>query len=172
VASTRIAQLIAFSGRPGSGKSTLARAVAETSGATWLRIDSIEQAIRDSGVVTGELDDVGYRVAYAMAADNLRLGRDVVSDCVNPWMLTRDAWRAVGLAAGAQVVEVEVVCSDREEHRRRVETRIVEVAGLIAPDWRAVSTLDYHAWDRERLVVDTAGREVGECVARILAAPS
>jgi predicted kinase len=163
-------RLIAFSGLPGAGKSTIARAVAQATGAVWLRIDSIEQAIRESGVVAGQLDDAGYRAAYAVAADNLRLGRDVVSDCVNPWTLTRDAWREVGLAAGAQVVEVEVLCSDRDEHRRRVEAREVEVAGLVPPTWAEVSGRDYHAWDRERVVVDTAGREVAACVAVVLAA--
>jgi len=51
-------------------------------GAVWLRIDSIEQAIRESGVAPGSVDDAGYRAGYAVAEDNLRLGRDVVGDSV------------------------------------------------------------------------------------------
>lgn len=160
--------LIVFGGLPGSGKSTLARALAVEIGAVWLRIDSIEQAIRDSGVVPGSLDDAGYRAAYAVAADNLRLGRDVIADSVNPWKLTRDAWWNVGLRAGARVVEVETICTDAEEHRRRVETRPGEVPGLIPPDWRAVIGRDYHPWDREHLTIDTAGQAAAACVARIL----
>ena len=62
-------------------------------------------------MVLGSLDDAGYRAAYAVAEDNLRLGHDVIGDSVNPWMLTRDAWRAVGMRAGARVVEVETVCA-------------------------------------------------------------
>jgi predicted kinase len=54
--------------------------------AVHIRIDSIEQALRDAGVT---VLDHGYRAAYAVAADNLRLGRTVVADCVNPWPLTR-----------------------------------------------------------------------------------
>jgi predicted kinase len=104
-----MATLIAFSGLPTSGKSSIARALAQRTGAIWLRIDSIEQAIKDSGVVPGSLDDAGYRAAYAVAEDNLRLGRDVIGDSVNPWMLTRDACRATGTRAGARVVEVETV---------------------------------------------------------------
>jgi hypothetical protein len=43
--------LIVFAGLPASGKSTIARSLPRELGAVWLRIDSIEQAIRESGVV-------------------------------------------------------------------------------------------------------------------------
>ena len=85
-------------------------------------------------------------------------------------MLTRDAWRSTGLASGAEVLEVEVVCSDIEEHRRRIETRTSDIAGLVLPDWNAVVGLDYHPWNRERLVVDTAGRAVDASVEALIAA--
>lgn len=162
-----MARLIILAGLPGTGKSAIARGVAEAMGAVWLRIDTIEIAIGDA---QGALDDAGYRVGYAVAEDNLRLGRDVVGDSVNPWRLTRDAWRDAGLAAGADVIEVEVICSDPEEHRRRVETRTSEVAGLVLPDWAAVTGRDYHPWDRDHVTVDTAGRSLAEAVADVLAA--
>lgn len=44
-----MARLIVLSGLPGAGKSTIARALAEAIGAAWLRIDTIEMAIRESG---------------------------------------------------------------------------------------------------------------------------
>ena len=97
------------------------------------------------------------------------MGRDVVADCVNPWMLTRNAWRDTGLGADAQVFEIETVCSDPKEHRRRVETRVAEVPGLALPDWAAVMNRDYHPWDRDRLIIDTAGLSVSACIARVLA---
>jgi predicted kinase len=159
--------LIVFAGLPASGKSSIARVLARELGAVWLRIDTIEQAIRESGAVLGSLDDVGYRVAYAVAEDNLRLGRTVIGDSVNPWMLTRNAWRDAGLRAGARVVEIETICSDVEEHRRRVETRAQEVPGLILPDWAAVIGRDYHVWDRDHVTIDTAGRSVTTCVELI-----
>lgn len=162
-------QLISLAGLPGTGKSTLARALAARIGAVWLRIDSIEQAIRASGVVPGSLDDAGYRAACAVAEDNLRLGRTVIADCVNPWPQSRDAWRDAGLRAGARVVEIEVICSDAAEHRRRVEGRSAEVPGLALPDWAAVTARDYRPWNRPRAVVDTAGRTVPACVAEIAA---
>jgi predicted kinase len=165
-----MATLIVFSGLPASGKSSIARALAREIGAIWLRIDSIEQAIRDSGVVPGSLDDAGYRAAYAVAEDNLGLGRDVVGDSVNPWMLSRDAWRAAGMRAGARVVEVEIVCSDPEEHRRRVESRASDVPGLTLPDWEAVIGRDYRPWDHDHVTVDTAKHSVAAGVELIRAA--
>jgi predicted kinase len=161
--------LIVFAGLPGTGKSSVAREVARKLDAVWLRIDSIEQAIRDSGVLPGSIDDAGYRAAFAVAADNLRLGRIVVTDSVNDWTVTRDAWRDVGVRAGARVVEVEIICSDPEEHRRRIEIRTSDVPGLILPDWAAVMERDYHPWNREHLTIDTAGSSVDDCVNQVLA---
>ncbi len=65
---------IAFSGLLGTGKSKLARLLAGDPSAAWLRIDSIEQAIRASAVVPGSIEDAGYRAAHAVAGDNLRSG--------------------------------------------------------------------------------------------------
>jgi predicted kinase len=161
--------LIVFAGLPGTGKSTIARALAVELAAVWLRIDTLEQAIRTSGVVDGDVKDLGYRAAHAVAEDNLRLGRTVIGDSVNPWMLTRNAWRDAGLQAGARVVEIETICSDPAEHRRRIETRSNEVPGLAPPTWQEVMGRDYHAWDREHVTIDTAGRSVGACVQRIRA---
>ena len=163
-----MATFYVLSGLPGAGKSTIAGALAARVGAMWLRVDSVEQAIRESGVVPGSLADAGSRAAYAVAEDNLRLGHDVIGDSVNPWMLTRDAWRDAGRRAGAAVIEVEVVCSDAEVHRRRVETRGANVPGLVLPTWAEVAARDYHPWTRPPIVVDTARLGVAECVEAIL----
>ena len=158
--------LIVFAGLPGTGKSTIARLLARELGALWLRIDSIEQALRDCGL-DGDMKDAGYRAAYAIAEDNLKLGRTVIGDSVNPWMLTRNAWRDVGVRAGVRVVEIETICSNTEEHRARIESRASEIEGLVLPGWAAVQARDYHAWDRDRLVIDTASRSPEDCVAEI-----
>jgi predicted kinase len=164
-----VARLLIFAGLPASGKSTIAREVARRTGAVWLRIDSIDEAIKASGVVPGDLRDVGYRTAHAVARDNLRLGRDVIADCVNDWKIARDGWQDAGLSAGAEVAWVEVVCTDLAEHRRRVETRTNETPGLVMPGWAAVIGREYHPWDRDRLVIDTARRDIAACVEDLLA---
>ncbi len=160
--------LVVLSGLPGVGKSTVARELAAALGAVWLRIDSIEQAIVDSGVVPSSVEDAGYRAAYAAAADNLRLGRDVVADSVNPIAVTREAWRGVADGAGAQCLDVELVCGDAAEHRRRVETRTVDIPTLTPPTWREVVERAYDAWDGDRLTIDTARCDPADAVALIV----
>ena len=65
--------LIVFSGLPGVGKTCIARELARRIDAMHLRVDSIEQAIRASWNGVEPLNDAGYRVAYAVAEDNLRI---------------------------------------------------------------------------------------------------
>ena len=74
---------------------------------------------------------------------------DVIVECVNPIRLTRDSWLRTADEAGAGIVEVEVVCSDESEHRRRVETRTSDVEGLVLPTWA-------EPWSRKHVVVDSA----------------
>jgi len=159
--------LIVFGGLPGTGKTTLARQVAAEYRATYLRIDTIEQALRSSGMLSGDVGACGYLVAYALAGSNLMLGRTVVADSVNPLAVTRAAWRAVAASAGSAIIEVEMVCSDVAEHRRRVETRAADVAGLVLPAWQAVIERDYEHWDRPRIVLDTAHRTIAECLQEL-----
>jgi predicted kinase len=52
--------LIVFGGLPGTGKTTLARAIAEERSATYLRVDTIEQALRSAGIlVRGDVGPAG-----------------------------------------------------------------------------------------------------------------
>ncbi len=74
--------LIIFGGLPGTGKTTLARVLAQKLGAVFLRIDTIEYAIVPSKDIP--LADEGYRVAYAVAEDNLKLARTVIAEFGEP----------------------------------------------------------------------------------------
>jgi len=157
--------LYIFGGLPGSGKSTLSQRLARQRQAVHLRIDTIEQALREVGCLVNGPE--GYVVAYHLAADNLGLGLSVVADSVNPLQLTRAAWRDVARRAGVPFVEIEVICSNEAEHRDRVEARSTEISGLRLPSWDEVVRRDYEPWDAEHLVIDTAGQSVEQSVAAL-----
>lgn len=160
--------LIVFSGLPGTGKTTLARALANHLRAQYLRIDAIEQAIRNAQVLAQGVGSSGYQVALAVAAGNLGEGAVVVVDCVNPVAESRQAWRDLAAQAGTALVEIEVTCSDLAEHRRRVESRRSDVPGLVPPTWQSVLQHEYEAWDVAPFAVDTARVSVDEALRRIL----
>ena len=158
--------LYVFSGLPGTGKTALSQRLASQIMGVYLRIDTVEQALRDlcGIVVEGE----GYRLAYRVAADNLRLGLSVVADSCNPIELTRGEWESLARDTRARCVNIEVVCSDALEHRRRIETRRPSVAGLVLPTWEGVMRREYHAWTKERVVIDTARKAENECFEELL----
>src|SRR5260370_42505599 len=160
--------LIALAGLPGAGKTSIARELAKQLRATYLRVDTIEQAVRSSGTLATDITVEGYIVAYRVAEENLSLGHIVIADSVNPIEITRDAWLGVAVKANVQVVEVEIICSEPEEHRRRVETRSSDISDLTLPTWGAVKGREYHPWNRPRIVIDTAARAVDACVAELL----
>ncbi|MDQ1045030.1 AAA family ATPase [Streptomyces sp. V4I2] len=160
--------LIVMGGLPGAGKTTLARLLAARIGAVHLRVDTIEQAIVRSGTARHPVGPVGYAVGYALAEEHLGQGLTVIAESVNPLSVTRAAWRATALGAGVPVVEVEVMCSDPAEHRRRVTSRSVDIPDLPLPDWQQVVDREYEPWDRERVVVDTAGQSPQQSLAVLL----
>lgn len=162
--------LIIFSGLPGSGKSTIARALAQRLGAVYLRIDTIEQAIRTAEQVDHEMGPAGYFAAYGLARENLALGSIVITDSVNPIRLTRDAYHDIALSVGVPCLDVEVVCSNPKLHRERVESRTADIAGFALPDWQAVMDRDYEPWESERLILDSATLSVTQSVEAIVAA--
>jgi predicted kinase len=152
--------LISIGGLPATGKTTIARLVASHLRAAYLRVDTIETAIAQSQGVHEASHawetPPGYVVGRAVAADQLRVGVDVVAESVNAYDVTRDGWRDVAQKQGARLLEVEIVCSDAAEHRRRAEQRELDIPGMTGPTWSEIVDRDYQPWSRDRLIIDTA----------------
>lgn len=152
--------LIVFSGLPGVGKTTLAKRLARHLKATYLRIDTIEQTMKDANITI--MHDEGYRVAFNLAKDNLLLGQMVVADSTNPVTESREAWWGIAQQTQAECLDIQVICSDEEEHRSRVESRQSDIPNLSLPSWQSAIDREYDDWLAENdktplLTLDTAG---------------
>ncbi len=157
--------LFLFSGLPATGKTTLAKALAPKYNAAYLRIDTLEQGLRD--LCRYPVEGEGYRLAYRLAAENLRIGNHVVADSCNPVSLTRKEWHEVAMQCGCKYVNIEVICSDKAEHQSRVENRTTDIPGLSLPTWKEIQKREYHTWDKEVILIDTACRPIADSVTEL-----
>ncbi|HHQ6603412.1 TPA: AAA family ATPase [Serratia fonticola] len=161
--------LIIFGGLPGTGKSTIARLLAPRLNAVWVRIDSIEQSlIRSEKITMSDMGPAGYLVGYAIAADNLKLANNVIADSVNPLAITRQAWRDVASKNAVPVLEIEIICSDKAQHKKRVEHRSADITGHVLPDWQKVITRQYEVWLSTDITLDTSVLTPDQAVEVIL----
>lgn len=159
--------LITFGGLPGTGKTTLAKQLSRRISANYLRIDTLEQGLRTIPDFPEKYPELGYSLAYSLAKENLSLGQLVVTDSVNPIELTRKAWAKIAQEASVPLIEIEIICSDPIEHRRRVETRTSDIPGLRLPTWEQVITREYDPWITPHLIIDTAIQAPDSCLLQI-----
>lgn len=162
--------LIIFGGLPGTGKTTISKEVAKRLKAVYLRVDTIEQTLKnlegypDSLIIGCE----GYVISYAIAKENLSLGLDVIADSVNPIAITRHDWRQVAKEANTGFIEIELICSDKNNHEERVAGRVADIEGLKLPAWKDVLNRDYEPWESISMFVDTSRHTVDESVQKII----
>ncbi len=156
--------LLIFGGLTAVGKTAIATGLACDIEAVHLRIDSIEQALRNSNITIAGPE--GYVAACAIAEDNLRLSRTVIADSVNPVESARAAWRNVPQRAGKRCIEIEIDCSDQAEHQRRGETRIADITGHRLPTWQEICAREYEPWEAS-IVIDTEGQHIEASVSAI-----
>ncbi|MEB3754234.1 AAA family ATPase [Acinetobacter sp. MD2(2019)] len=148
--------LIVFSGLPGTGKTTLCQALIKKRGFTYIRIDEIEFTIQQYNNSFEKIGAIGYEIAFSIALSNLKLGNIVVADNVNPVIESRKKWKKVAQKANVKIIEIEVICSDKVEHKKRIETRSSDIENFKLPNWCSVQTHDYQLRSDKRLVIDTA----------------
>ncbi|UYZ82920.1 AAA family ATPase [Entomomonas sp. E2T0] len=159
--------LIIFGGLPATGKTTIAQTLAKQIKATYLRADTIEQTLALTGKIPKDMEDMGYRIGYSLATENLKLGNVVIADSVNPFNITREAWRNAAQSATSKYLEIEIICSDKTIHQQRAETRITDIANFTLPTWQKISDRYYEPWITKQLTIDTTTTSVQQAVALI-----
>lgn len=121
-------------------------------------VDPIEAAMWVSGLPKAETGIAAYNVAQALASENLKPGRTVIVDAVNPVDAARQMWRDLAEQQSVDLVFIEIVCSDAKIHRERIEARVRNIDGMPEVTWEAVQSRrdEYEPWTEDRLVLDTA----------------
>ena len=110
----------------------------------------------------------GYYVVAAVARDVLDSGGDVLVECVNPLPLTRRLWEETASVRGCRFLAVELICSDKAEHRRRAQQRSSDIEGLELPTWQEITHREYAPWPEADLRLDTARLTAAEAARAVI----
>ena len=109
-------------------------------------------------------------MAYRIIEDNFKIGNDVISDQCNPINLTRNEFNNLALKNDCKYINIEIICSNEMEHKKRVESRNY-------PSWSEVMKrkydqnycfMHYEPWQEELIIIDTANKTIEECTKELL----
>lgn len=140
--------LIAMAGLPGAGKSTMAQVIAERLGIPVVSVDPIETAILRAGIDADQPTGLAaYLVAETLARTVIVSRGGIVVDAVNAVDPAREQWVNLAARLNEPLRFIEVICSDAELHRSRIESRERTLPHLELT-WNAVeqSLEDYAEW--------------------------
>ncbi len=113
--------LVAMAGLPGTGKSTIGQVVATRLGMPVVQVDPIEAAILQAGIDSDQPTGLAaYLVAQSLVRRALSAS-SVMVDAVNAALPAREQWVALAAAQGETLRFIEVICSDADLHRSRIE---------------------------------------------------
>ena len=141
--------LIAMAGLPGAGKSTIAEVIGNRLGYAVLSVDPIESAILSAGIKSDQPTGLAaYLVAEAIADAALGNGQSIIVDAVNAVGPAREQWVELAKRHRENLRFIEVICSDTDLHRERLESRERNLTHLPEPTWHAVeqSLDEYSEW--------------------------
>ncbi len=139
---------VAMAGLPGTGKSTIGQVVASRLGIPVVSVDPIETAILQAGIDPGQPTGLAaYLVAETLAERVLDSGSGVMVDAVNAVTPAREQWVNLANRLHEPLKLIEVICSDPELHRSRIE-KWRRSMPHIQLTWNAVeqSFEDYADW--------------------------
>jgi len=115
---------------------------------------TIEKDIRDLFDVNLQCE--GYRLTHRISGENLAVGNSVVADSCNHLNITREDWQFVAIRNSVAFINIETICSNKSEHRHRIETQPSPISNLQLPTWEQVQDREYHNRTHERITIDTS----------------
>jgi hypothetical protein len=151
-------QLIVFAGLPGTGKSTLAETLGTTLATPVFALDWLLGALQPFAVLTpANAADVGMALLTTLVRRQLQLRQGAIVDHPTHTRLLREQWRTLAALEQIPVAFIEVICSDPQLHRQRLEGRTRHIPGWHEVTWSHVARMaaQYEPWDGERLVIDS-----------------
>jgi predicted kinase len=155
-----------FSGLPGVGKTTLAKLLAKSiKNTVYYRIDTIEYYLKKE--YSKKLTKQGYELAYFQAKENLELGNNVIIDCCNPVRESRELWNKLSNINSIKVINIEVICSNKQIHENRVQIRFKTNKNKY-PSWQNVLDRDYKDWNQEVITIDSTSVDINDSFKQLI----
>ncbi|CAA9314656.1 MAG: hypothetical protein AVDCRST_MAG61-1996 [uncultured Friedmanniella sp.] len=149
-----------MAGLPGVGKSALADALGRRTRWPVLSVDPVEAALLGAGIGSHQPTGLAaYNIVDALAEHLLRLGQTVIVDAVNAAAEARAQWVDLAERTEVRLQFIEVICSDTELHRQRLEDRRRQLGHLPEPRWETLEQrrAQLLSWSGARLVIDSVG---------------
>lgn len=132
--------IIVVCGIPATGKSTLASALSKELDLLFLSKDKLEATlVKNNAVVVSQLNGIGYALLEEIALSEVSAGRSVIIDCIAPMKRAKKYWASF---EEQTVKYIECICSDKDLHKNRLESRIRNIQGWYELTWADVLNIE------------------------------